>query len=133
MKLRSRLTYANVVATVALVAALVGIPAAVAITKSSTKSDINGKGIIRAGRVTNPKLADGAVTASKLGGINVVQVTNSGSAFAPCPTSALLVGGGGQIASGTGALAFSGPTGTGWTAGTNAIGNVTAYALCIKP
>ncbi|HET7416236.1 MAG TPA: hypothetical protein VFJ61_01215 [Solirubrobacterales bacterium] len=64
MKLRRpRLTYANVVATIALFAALGGVSyAATALPKNSV-----GAGQIQAEAIRTGKIADGAVTASKLG------------------------------------------------------------------
>jgi hypothetical protein len=80
--LRGKLSYANVVATLALVLAVAGIPSAVAITASKVKKNsISGaqikKGTIRAsnikpGAITADKIADGNVTASKLAGIHHV-------------------------------------------------------------
>src|ERR1044072_3774868 len=62
--LKTKLTYANVVATLALMLAVAGIPGAVAITKNkATKvkfpksADITNKGQIKAGHVTASKLA----------------------------------------------------------------------------
>ncbi len=64
MKLRRpRLTYANVVATVALFAALGGVSyAATALPKNSV-----GTSQVQVEAVRTGKIADGAVTASKLG------------------------------------------------------------------
>ena len=49
-----RLTYANVVATIALVIAVAGGTTAIAVSRSASKSDVNKKGNIRGGRVTTP-------------------------------------------------------------------------------
>ena len=132
----NRLTYANVVATIALIFAVAGGTTAIAVSKSASKGDVNKKGNIRAGRVTTPKLATGAVTADKLAGIDVVQATGAGSAQANCQGAEQLIGGGGQLVGGAGAaLATSAPLSNGWQAGVNAgVGNPTviAYALCAK-
>ena len=74
-KLRRKLTYANVVATLALIVAVAGGSTAVAVTANASKkkTDVNKKGNIRAGRVTAKKLANGNVTAAKLAGIDIVQ------------------------------------------------------------
>jgi hypothetical protein len=135
-RLRPRVTYANLVATLALIVAVAGIPTAVAISKSSAKSDVNKKGNIRAGRVTADKLASGAVTATKLGAVDVVQATGTGSAIALCPTGELRVGGGGEISSGlSSAVKVSRPQANGWLAGQNGgegPQTVIAYALCLE-
>jgi hypothetical protein len=136
-RLRPRLSYANVVATLALIVAVAGIPAAVAVTKSSSKSDVSKKGNIRAGRVTTPKLADAAVTSPKLGGIDLVEATDSQTAKAICPPGERVLGGGGEIASGGApALAESRPLGSNiWLAvqnGGSGTATVTAYALCLQ-
>ena len=88
-KLRKKLTYANVVATLALIVAIAGGSTAVAVSVNAAKkkSDVNKKGNIRAGRVTAKKLADGNVTAAKLAGIDVVQATGADRASADCPTA----------------------------------------------
>jgi hypothetical protein len=134
-RLRPRLTYANVVATLALIAAVAGIPAAVAVTRASSKSDVNKKGNIRAGRVTATKLADGAVTSPKLGSIDLIQATGDGAATANCPASERLLGGGGKIiGGGAPALQVSQPLGNSWLAVQNAgagPANVIAYAFCL--
>ncbi len=71
--LRPHITYANVVATLALVLAAAGGTTALAVAiQGSKKSDVNRKGNIRSGRVTAKKLADADVTAAKLAGIDVM-------------------------------------------------------------
>ena len=130
-KLR-KLTYANVMSTIAVVIALAGGSTAVAVTvNASKKSDVNKKGNVRAGRVTTPKLADAAVSAAKLGGIQTVQVTGDPAVTAVCPAGTKLLGGGGQTTAPQ-ALVLSQPDGNGWRAGANSAVNVTAYALCLR-
>jgi hypothetical protein len=126
-RVRRRLSYANVVATLALVVAVGGIPAAVAVTKSSSKSDVNKKGNIRAGRVT----------AAKLAGIDVVQVTGAGgTAVATCPGGERLLAGGAQLGEGGAAgrdLTVSAPEGNGWRASGGAgTASMNAFALCLR-
>jgi hypothetical protein len=134
MRIRRHLSYANVMSTIAVVVAIVGGSTAVAVTvNASKKSDINKKGNIRASRVTAPKIANGAVTASKLAGIEVVQTTAPAGilAQARCPAGARLISGGAAVG-GSGSLASSSPgTGEVWEAVTTG-GNATAYALCLR-
>jgi hypothetical protein len=130
-KLR-KLTYANVMSTIAVVIALASGSTAVAVTvNASKKSDVNKKGNIRAGQVTAKKLADGAVGAAKLGGIQVVQASGNPAATASCPAGTRLLSGGGGTAA-PAALAASQPEGNGWLAVSNTGVNVTAYALCLR-
>ena len=99
-KLRRKLTYANVVATLALIVAVAGGSTAVALTANASKkkTDVNKKGNIRAGRVTAKKLANGNVTAAKLAGIDIVHANRSGLvAVATCPSGELLLGGGADV------------------------------------
>jgi hypothetical protein len=133
-RIRRHLTYANLMSTIAVIFAVVGGSTAVAVTvNASKKSDVNKKGNIRGGRVTANKLADGNVVASKLAGIDVVQVSNPGGiATASCPPGERLLGGGAEASSGV--LTHSNPDGNNWEAvaegtGTN---NVTVYALCLR-
>ena len=134
MRIRRHLSYANVMSTIAVIAALGG-PTAVAVTVSaSKKSDINKKGNIRAGRVTTPKLATGAVINTKLAGVEIVQASGPGNITAACPGGTRLMGGGGGIAGG-GSLTNSGPAEgvNGWRANSNTgTGVTTAYALCLR-
>ena len=127
--LRRHLSYANVVATLALVIAIAGGTTAIAVSKGK-RADINKKGNIRTGHVTTPKLADGAVTAPKvaagnvtagaLAGVDVVQVTGGGIATATCPNGERLMTGGAIPETGGQTLATSSPSegGNGWTAST---------------
>jgi hypothetical protein len=130
-KLR-KLTYANVMSTIAVVIAIAGGSTAVAVTvNASKKSDVNKKGNIRASRVTTPKLADAAVTAAKLGAVRVVQASGSPSGTAACSSGERLLGGGGSTTV-PAALVASRPEGNGWTATADTVANVTAYALCLR-
>ena len=131
-KLRERRTYANAMSTIAVFIALAGGSTAVAVTvNASKKSDVNKKGNIRAKRVTAKKLADGAVGAAKLGGIQVVQASGNPAATASCPAGTRLFAGGGGTAA-PAALATSQPEGNAWLAVSDTGVNVTAYALCLR-
>jgi hypothetical protein len=137
MRIRRHLTYANVMSTIAVIIAVAGGSTAVAVTvNASKKSDINKKGNIRAARVTTPKLANGAVTAAKLAGIDVVQATAPGTAIASCQSGERLLGGGALIQSNNPpgvALQASQPVGNTWKAFTSGGSpDLTAYALCLK-
>jgi hypothetical protein len=130
-KLR-KLTYANVMSTIAVVIALAGGSTAVAVTvNASKKSDVNKKGNVRAGRVTTPKLADAAVSAPKLGSVRVVQASGSPFATAVCSSGERLLGGGGDTTV-PADLVASRPEGNGWTAAVDGAFGVTAYALCLR-
>ena len=136
-KLRRKLTYANVVATLALIVAVAGGSTAVAVTVNAArkKSDVNKKGNIRAGRVTAKKLADGNVIAAKLAGIDIVQGSGADRANADCPSGERLLAGGAKINSGPpgAALIDSAPSGNRWEAITNTgPADVTAYAICLR-
>ncbi len=137
-RLRRHLTYANVVATLALVLAAAGgtTALAVAIQGSKKSSDVNRTGNIRSGRVTAKKIADGSVTAAKLAGIDVVEANDTGgNATATCPGGERLISGGARMNSipPSVAIVVSAPKGNGWNAVTNASSNLNAYALCLKP
>jgi hypothetical protein len=131
-QLREQLSYANVVATLALCIAVAGIPTAVAVTLGASKtSDVNKKGNIRASRVTTDKIADANVTAAKLGAIQVVQGSGGGAATATCPTGARVIGGGGNGNPLTSSIPSGlGQQGNGWSV--TGSGPVNAYALCLN-
>jgi hypothetical protein len=136
-RLKRHLSYANVVATLALVIAVAGGSTAIALSASTAKkTDVNKKGNIRAGRVTTSKLANGAVTARKVADIDVVQVTQSDFGRVSCPAGDRLLSGGAHVNSGgTPALSQSNPDGNGWSASTNAGGgavSLTVYAVCLR-
>ena len=121
---RPRLSYANVVATAALVVAVSGGATAVALNL--------GKG-----SVTTKSIRKGAVTAPKLGLVTTRFATATGTtAVARCQKGERLLGGGGTTSgSGPAAIAGSLPIGNGWQVGANVTGPSTvnsAYALCLK-
>jgi hypothetical protein len=140
--IRRHITYANVVATLALFTAIAGGTTAIAVSKGGKNTDVNKKGNIRAGRVTTPKLADGAVTApklapgnvtaSQLAGVDVVQTSGAPLATAICPSGERLLSGGAIAVTGGSKLGSSSPNeaGNGWTA--SADGDVRVFALCLK-
>jgi hypothetical protein len=131
-KLRGKATYANAMSTIAVFIALAGGSTAVAVTvNASKKSDVNKKGNIRAKRVTAKKLADGAVVAAKLGGIQIVQASGNPGVTAHCPAGTRLLAGGG-LASAPAAIAIDRPAGNGWEVLSDGGVNVTAYALCLR-
>lgn len=88
MNLRSRLTYANVVATLALFLAIGGgtVYAALQLSKNSVKSKNIAKGAVKKSdlgkdAVTSPKVKDGAITAGDLAaGVLAADVTGSATA-----------------------------------------------------
>jgi hypothetical protein len=125
-QMRERLTYANVVATLALVVAVAGGSTAIAVSASKS-SDVNKKGNIRAGRVSTTKLADGAVTGAKLGPTEIVQTTVTGGGSVACPAGDRLFAGGGM----GGNLNASYPDGNAWVVSAPP-GSVTIYALCLR-
>jgi hypothetical protein len=137
--IRRHLTYANVVATMALLVAIAGGTTAIAVSKGKSKgtpvrvtksSDITKNGSIKPGRVTDVKLAPNSVTASKLAGIDVVQQAFASTGTVPCPAGKRLIGGG---AKGNPELGASFPDGNGWRASTEtSLTEVTGYALCLK-
>lgn len=126
-KLKPHLTYANVVATLALVLAVTGGTAAIAISTKLKKNSVTTKAI-----------KNGAVTAPKLAAIHVV--TSAPSALehsATCPTGERLIGGGAKgtpvlPASGAPSLLSSYPDGNNWVAAPGNSANVVAYALCLS-
>ncbi len=135
-KLRGKLTYANVAATLALIVAVGGGSTAIAVSvNASKKTDVNKKGNIRAGRVTAKKLADANVTAAKLAGIDVVQANGTNGALATCPDGERLLGGGARMntfPAGGGELTVSAPEGNGWHAAARGPADIDAFALCLK-
>jgi hypothetical protein len=121
--MRKRLTYANVVATLALIIAVAGVPTAIAVTVQSSKnSDVDKKGNIRAGHVTADTLAN----------IEVVSAgrSTSGEASAQCfPGERMLSGG---YASGQ-PVGINRPDNNGWTATFISSGGGVVFAVCLKP
>ena len=120
------LTYANVVATLALIVAVAGGSTAVAI--SAKKAPKNS--------VTSASIRDGSVTASDLARINIV--TEPGFTTSTCAPNEKLTGGGGiayldfpaQQTTASDRLQRSYPVANGWS--TQGLGNSTAYALCLS-
>lgn len=104
---RRHLTYANVVATLALIVAVAGGSTAIAISAKVKKNSVGSKqiknGSIRAedlagGAVASDKLAPGSVTASKLTGTTVVSATSptGGGVSVDCPAGTKLLSVGGE-------------------------------------
>jgi trimeric autotransporter adhesin len=141
--LRGKLTYANVVATVALIVAVAGIPTAVAVTTAKVKKNsITSKqikdGAIKASdlansAVTAAKIADGNVSAPKLASIHPVvdQQGPGGVATAGCAAPERMLSGGSS--SGGGNVLASYPEGIDrWRSFTSGGTSNIAYALCLK-
>jgi hypothetical protein len=114
-KLRPRLSYANVVATLALVIAVAGGTTAIAVSKAPKNS------------VVSSSIKPYNVTADDLAGIRVVTAVASGTAVASCARGERLLGGGAS-----GDLAASFPSNNNTWVGVSGSGGVTAYALCLK-
>ena len=126
--MRAKLTYANVVATLALIVAVAGGSAAVALSV--------GKNSVKASSIKA-----GNVTARELAGVRVVRATATGftSAVARCAKNEQLLSGGGitNSSSGDPALIESQPVGNSWSArGTDSVASPnavsSAVALCLK-
>ena len=118
-RLRPHLTYANVVATIALVLAVSGGTAAIAITASKNS-------------VTTKSIQKGAVRAKNLGPVVVRTQTGPGigQGIAKCAKGERVIGGGGIA---TDSLRTSVPLGNGWQATSFGGSETTAYALCLAP
>lgn len=129
--IRSKLTYANVVATLALVVAVAGGSTAIAISVKLKKNSVGTKQI-KSGAITADKLAKGSVTASKLTGIRTV--TQSSPALSPalaqCAANERLLSGGGGAAGSS--LSDTRPSGVGTWLSNRVSGPGEAYALCLK-
>ena len=137
-RLRRHLSYANVVATLALIVAVAGGTTAIAVSKAkkkgavvrvTRKSDISKKGKIRPGHVT----------AAKLAGIDVVQrrfALSLPTNVAACPAGEMLLAGGIEIHSSSppgAAIDHSHPVGNGWLGASNfSETDQTVYALCLR-
>lgn len=121
--MRKHLSYANVVATLALVVAVSGGSAAMAIS-------------LNKGSVGTKQLKNGSVTAAKLAPTTTREATNLGGlADVSCAPGERLLGGGGASQD-VNDLGVSAPLPEGanrnrWVAG-NGIGQVKAYAICLK-
>jgi hypothetical protein len=127
-RLRPHLTYANVTATVALLAAIGGGTTAIAISEKAPKNSVVAKSIKK-----------GNVTASKFAGVRVDSAVGpgaSGGVTLRCQPQERLLTGGAAARTATGVddrLSASEPTldGDGWTARSN-FGNVTVFVVCLK-
>jgi hypothetical protein len=123
-RLRRHLTYANVVATVALIIAVAGGTTAIAASQAAKNS------------VASSSIKPYNVTARDLAGIRVVEVNGGFSAFAPCARGERLLGGGGSPIPPGGLvdLGVSRPGANGWFVqqGGGPDRLMAAYALCLK-
>jgi hypothetical protein len=132
---RKHLTYANVVATLALIVAVAGIPSAIAITSKLKKNSVGTKQI-KNGSITAAKIADGNVTGPKLAPITVEQALRTGiDAQAGCPTvGQRLLGGGAEAVNGGSLTASAAANGTAavWTVGSFGSPTTFAQALCLS-
>jgi hypothetical protein len=153
--LREKLSYANVVATIALVLAVAGIPTAAAITASKVKKNAVGTKQLKNGSITPAKLAKGAVTTPKIamGAVGSAQLapthqvnasadgTQPGGteAHAICAAGERVLGGGGFSATGltvsvpNDVIPQGGTNFIGWKAGGSTTGVNTASAVCLAP
>jgi hypothetical protein len=136
-KLKNRMTYANVMATIAAVIAVAGGTAALAGVRIAPKNSVTTKSI----RQNN-------VTSRDLTGIIRVSASSTftdpappdgnptgGSAQVACPTGARVISGGGSVDNDRAHLTNSGPLGEGWSVrgagdGTNTV-TITAVAKCL--
>jgi hypothetical protein len=133
-RMKSRLSYANVVATLALVVAISGGATAIAITAGKNT-------------VTTKSIKPGNVTARDLGPIKTVVETAtlpsgtgaSVSIRVECPNGTRALSGGGAGPGGDAAIQVSLPTPNGWQVGIGRTGSgggspvpVTGYAVCLE-
>jgi len=126
-RLKPHLSYANVVATLALIVAISGGATAVAITASKNS-------------VTTKSIRKGAVRAKALGPVVSRTAQGDFQAIARCKPSERVLGGGGSVdpASGAGAIQKSQRADNGWgvvaitVEGTPTSLGVRAYAYCLK-
>lgn len=120
---KSRLSYANVMATLAFVVALTGGTTAVAVSTKLSKNSVTTKSV-RNGNVTAPKLA----------AIRVV--AGAPNATATCGAGERLIGGGARGTANNPAmpssLLTSYPSGNSWVASPGVNANVVPYALCLS-
>jgi hypothetical protein len=136
---RPRLSYANVTATLALIAAVGGGTAAVAGVAKAPKNSVVAKSI-RNGNVTAKKLTT-TVPVTAISNVSDPSPGDGayavGSVVAKCPPGARAITGGGGISGNRSVLQTSGPSGTGdsWLvgAGTDNAGpmEVRATVICL--
>jgi hypothetical protein len=144
-RVNKHLTYANVVATLALIVAVAGGSTAIAVSHKVKKNSVGTKQLkkgsvtpakLAPGAVTVDKLADGNVTASKLAGINLVAAPYGpgGGTTARCPAPERLLSGG--VSTGGGTVLESAPLAetpvVQWEATSTGGGPSMVYALCLK-
>lgn len=138
MKLKPRLSYANVTATLALIAAVAGGTAAVAGVAKAPKNSVVAKSV-KDGNITAKELA-GVVASSASTNITDTGAYDNAPAFggatARCPAGARAIAGGGTAGGNAVALQNSRPVGNNsWTvSAVNDNGTTTqvsAYVLCL--
>ncbi len=150
--IRRRLTYANVVATLALFLALGGSSYALTVGSGSIRNNSIRSVDVRNGSLQDRDIKRGglgarAVKESSLGTVNAARTVNGtitviatgvGSVRAECPGSYRVLSGGASVI-GSGSLFASKPdpessgaaTSSGWRASRNGPGEVRAYAICV--
>lgn len=116
--LMPRLSYANVTATLALIASVAGGTTAIAVSNAPRSS------------VTSSSIRPYNVTAGDLAGIRVVQAVARGTATASCARGERLLGGGASA----GDLAASFPINNSWVGGVSGAAgqDASVYALCLR-
>jgi hypothetical protein len=129
--IRTKLTYANVVATLALIVAVAGGSTAIAI---SSKQKISGK-LIKPGTITTKQLKDGSVTGPKLATIDRIAATGPAivGEKADCPQGSKLISGGAVAFGSTDGITRSDPSDVSETwRGASAAGQSTVIAMCLR-
>jgi hypothetical protein len=119
-KLRGKLTYANVMSTIAVIVAVAGGTTAIAASVGKNS-------------VTTKSIKPGNVTARDLAGIRIV-IGETNVSGASCRSDEKLLGGGGRGTTPGGsepAISESYPEGRSWIL-KGVRGNFQAYALCLK-
>jgi hypothetical protein len=137
--MRKHLSYANVVATLALICAVGGGGFAVAgkkapkgkLVRVTKSSDISPKGVIRNQRIGKENIALNAIGANQLGELR--RYLHVGNGTAACPSGERLISGGASFSNGVIASqpASFGPT-EGWFGG-GATANGSVHAICLAP
>jgi hypothetical protein len=126
--IRTKLTYANVVATLALIVAVAGGSTAIAI---SSKQKISGK-LIKPGTITTKQLKDGSITGPKLARIDRISVPGAVGTTTPaqCPQGSVLISGGVSSSSSvTGSTASE--VSESWL-GSSSAGQPVVTAMCLR-